>query len=258
MISKTQRNILVSSLVQFIIGLVFFYYSDFWYLGLIAIFATCLFAIKTLILNKSLSRLWPKAVKPSLWLFLSLYYLNLIKNINNYTLLFFVPVLVIAIVGYSFLVIGELKVDHRPRLSSILSLVLIVLLITSSSLMLVLWHIPIVFIMVFVWLVSFIIAMWWLLPFMGRMEGLAAIWALVCVELVWITSRWIVLYQLPRLKFIISQPALIVGSLAYSWGGMYYHHKKGTLTRPLLFEYLAVSVIVFVLVVAFTKWTPGF
>lgn len=93
---------------------------------------------------------------------------------------------------------------------------------------------------------------------MGRLEGLAAIWALVTVELVWVMSRWLVLYQLPRLKFIISQPALLVASLAYSWGGMYYHHKKGTLTRPLLFEYLAVSSIVFVLVVVLTKWTPGY
>ena len=168
------------------------------------------------------------------------------------------PAALVATMSYCFVMAEELRSDKRHRIDSILSLLLIVLAITSSSLMQVLWHWPAVLIMAFVWLATFVIALWWLLPFMGRQEGLAAIWALVCVELVWITSRWIVLYQLPRLKFIISQPALIIGSLAYSWGGMYYHHKKGTLTRPLLFEYLAVSAIVFILVVVLTKWTAGF
>lgn len=258
MISKTQRNILISSLVQFAIGLVFFYYYDFWHLGLVAIMLVCLYTTRTLMLDNNLTRIWPKVVKPSLWQFLALFYLYLVRNINNYTLLLFVPALLIVVVGYGLIMLEQLQADNRYRVDSFLSLLLILIAITSSSLMQVLWHWPVVLIMVFVWLTTFVIALWWLLPFMGRMEGLAALWALVCVELVWISSRWIVLYQLPRMKFIISQPALIIASLAYSWGGMYYHHKKGTLTRPLLFEYLAVSSIVFVLVVAFTKWTAGF
>lgn len=248
----------MSALIQLAVGLVFYYYSDFWYLGLIAIVAICLHTCKILILNKDLSGYWPKAVKPSLWLFLFYFYLYLVKSINGYTLSFFLPLSLLAVLAYGFILHEEIRVTTHPRLEGLISLVLIILTINVASLMQVLWHWPPVFIMVFVWVLTFIIALWWLLPFVGRMEGLAAIWALVCVELTWIMSRWIVLYQVPRLKVIISQPALIIASLAYSWGGMYYHHKKGTLTRPLLLEYLAVSSIVFILVVMLTKWTAGY
>lgn len=258
MISKTQRNILLACATQFLIGLGFFYYSDFWYLGLITIVSINLFVAKKLILNRSLGQIWPKTVRPSLWLFLAFFYLYLVRNINNYTLVFFLPVAISFIVGYGFIFRYEVGAKSRSGFDGAVSLLLIILSVTISSLVQVLWHWPIFFVLAGVWLVSFVIALWWLLPFMGRLEGVAAIWALVTVELVWVMSRWLVLYQLPRLKFIISQPSLLVASLAYSWGGMYYHHKKGTLTRPLLFEYLAVSSIVFILLVVLTKWTAGF
>ncbi len=259
MISKTKRNIILSALVQFVVGLGFYYYSDFWYIGLIAIVATSLYTYQTLIVKKPLASYWPKIVVPSLWLFLSYFYLYLVRHINSYTLVFFVPLAILVVAVYGFILHEQVSSQRRfLALDNVISLVLIALLINIASLMQVLWHWPAVLIMAFVWVFAFIIALWWLLPLIGRMEYIAAIWAIVCVEICWVMSRWVVLYQLPRAKLVISQPALIIASLAYSWGGMYYHHKKGTLTRPLLFEYLAVSSIVFILVIVLTKWTTGY
>jgi hypothetical protein len=63
------------------------------------------------------------------------------------------------------------------------------------------------------------------------------------------------LYQIPSVPFIISQYSAIVTALAYGWGGIYYHYKHKNLKKTIVFEYLAVTVVVFVALILLNRWT---
>jgi hypothetical protein len=123
-----------------------------------------------------------------------------------------------------------------------------------ASLLVAFWHWPVVLVLLFVWAVQFLIALWWLLDFTNSPQVLAGLWAFVAVELCWLASRWIVLYQIPKIPFIISQLACIVTALVYGWGGIYYHYKKQNLKVAIVFEYLAVTTIVFAALLVLNRW----
>ena len=130
------------------------------------------------------------------------------------------------------------------------------MIITSlASLSVAYWKWPIALVMLILWLLNFLIALWWLLDFTSSPQILAALWGFVALEIFWLASRWAVLYQIPKVPFIISQYSAIVTALAYGWGGIYYHHKHHNLKRSIVFEYLAVTILVFLALIILNRWT---
>jgi cadmium resistance protein CadD (predicted permease) len=109
--------------------------------------------------------------------------------------------------------------------------------------------------MVLLWVTNFLVALWWLLDFTNNPQILAALWGFVTLEMFWLASRWSVLYQIPNVPFILSQYSMIITALAYGWGGIYYHYKQRTLKKTIIIEYLAVTVVVFIVLVVMNRWT---
>lgn len=157
-------------------------------------------------------------------------------------------------VGYTALLMQELRSEPKILVDNILQIVLITFLISLASLMLAYWHVSTVLTMLALWIVVFYLSLTWLLDFTNRPYVIASVWSLIVLEIFWVTSRWINLYHIPQTALLVSQSALVVGALAYGFGGLYYHYKNKSLRKSLLFEYIGVTTIVFVALMLLSKW----
>lgn len=170
------------------------------------------------------------------------------------------PTLITLLVAAGFGIVSvlfvrfEMRTEPSPRLDSILSLLAILLITNAAAQMQAVWNLPVWFVLVVSWLLYYVIASFWLYNLIDKPESLALIWSLMATEINLILSTWILFYSVPHLTVIVAQSALIVTVLAYSIGGIYYHNRKHTLSRSLIFEYLAVILVVFGILLVLTKW----
>jgi len=167
----------------------------------------------------------------------------------------FVAVSIVIAVAYGAILYQDIRPEPKVIIDNILSVLFIVFGLSLASLMLAFWQWPTVVVMALVWLVMFFTALSWLLDFTDKPYLISSIWALISVEIFWITSRWINLYQIPNTSLLLSQAALILSALAYGFGGLYYHFKNKTLKRSLLFEYIGVTTAVFITLMLLSKWS---
>lgn len=212
---------------------------------------------RRLLVTKKTVTIFTKSLRPLLWLVVALGYFYSVYVISLTNVPVFIISMIFSALVYGVLCYVEIQSEPNFVVDNILT-VLFVLFVTSlSSLLLAYWHWPLPLVMVLLWCVSFLVALWWLLDFTNKPQILAALWGFVVVEIIWLTSRWIVLYQIPHVPLIISQFAAIVTALAYGWGGIYYHSKQRNLKKGIVFEYLAVTVVVFVALLLLNRWTTA-
>jgi hypothetical protein len=186
---------------------------------------------------------------------ISLFYFYTVYVISFTPVHIFIVCMVFSSIIYGVLCYVEIQPHPNFIIDNILTVLFILFATSLSSLMLAYWHLPLPIVMLMLWIVSFLGVLWWLLDFTNNPQILAALWGFVVVELSWLTSRWIVLYQIPQVPIIISQFATIVTALAYGWGGIYYHYKQRNLKKSIVFEYLAVTIVVFATLVILNRWT---
>jgi hypothetical protein len=115
------------------------------------------------------------------------------------------------------------------------------------------------------WATPIILALVWLVAYVpvylvlnSRRERaaavLAAAWAMVAAELAWVFMTWLVSYIAQASYVIIPQPALILTTLAYCFGSIYFAQRQNKLNRARLTEYLLIAVILLAVVIAGTPW----
>ncbi len=212
---------------------------------------------RRLLVTKKTKTIITKSLRPVIWLTIALAYFYTVYVISLTSVPVFVVSMIFSSLVYGVLCYVETQAEPNFVVDNILT-VLFVLFVTSlSSLLLAYWHWPLPLVMLLLWFISFLVALWWLLDFTNNPQILAALWGFVVVEISWLTSRWIVLYQIPHVPIIISQFAAIVTALAYGWGGIYYHYKQRNLKKGIVFEYLAVTVVVFAALILLNRWTSA-
>jgi len=202
--------------------------------------------------------------KKSLWLLKTIRPLimsyGLLLLVTSGTLTFVQPTIITLLMAAGFGVVMilftryEMRTEPSQRLNSIFSLLAIFLITNASAQMQAVWNVPVWLVLIVAWLLYYVIANFWLYGLIDKPESLALIWSLMAIEINLILSTWILFYSVPHLTVIVAQSALIVTVLAYSIGGIYYHNRKHTLSRSLIFEYLAVSLVVFSILLVLTKW----
>ncbi|MSR68163.1 hypothetical protein EXS66_00035 [Candidatus Saccharibacteria bacterium] len=210
---------------------------------------------RRLIVTNKFRTIITKSLRPMLWIAISLFYIYSVYIIGKTSPLLFI--LSVAVSSAVYGVICYLETQPQPNLllDNILTLLFILVSSSLASLTVVYWHWPAALVMLILWIINFLIALWWLLDFTNKPQILAALWGFVAVQIFWVASRWTVLYQLPSVPLILSQYSAIITALAYGWGGIYYHYKQRTLKKGITIEYLAVTVIVFVLLIFMNRWT---
>jgi hypothetical protein len=83
---------------------------------------------------------------------------------------------------------------------------------------------------------------------------LAAAWALIALEVSWVTLNWLVSYTVFNGYLIVPQPAIILTVLAYCFGSIYLAQRQNQLGRKRLTEYLIIGLCIILVVVAGTTW----
>lgn len=209
---------------------------------------------RRLLVTKKFKPIFAKSLRPLLWYFIATFFFYSVHAINLISPFVFLLCMIGLSVIYGVLCYLETQQERNFVLDNILTIVFVLLSMSLSSLLVAFWHWPVVLVLLLVWAVQFLIALWWLLDFTNRPQVLAVLWAFVAVEFSWLTFRWIVLYQIPHVPLVISQLACIVTALAYGWGGIYYHYKRQSLKLPIVFEYLAVTTLVFVALLVLNRW----
>lgn len=253
--SQGQRLIVMVSVILAFIAMAVLYYTPAPLLLLPVIFVVNYLLFRRILVTKKIKTILTKSLRPFLWLLVSLFYFYSVYVITQTGAALFMLCMILASLVYGVLCFLETQPEPKLVLDNFISLLFILVITSFASLLIAYWHWPIALVMIVLWLISFLIALWWLLDFTNNPQVLAALWGFVVLEITWLSSRWIVLYQIPKVPFIISQLGVIVTALAYGWGGIYYHHKHRNLKRSIVFEYLAVTILVFLALIVLNRWT---
>jgi hypothetical protein len=206
------------------------------------------------LISKKQSYVLSKLVRPSLWMLVTFGYIYTIYLLFLIPISLFVLISLGIMLAYILIVYQDISLEPNVIIDNVLSLLMLFFGISFASLLIAFWHWPAAIVMLLVWLFSFFVAIVWLLDFSKSPQMLASLWALMCVELFWIMSRWINLYHLPRTSLLISQAALTIAALGYGFGGIYYHYKKQSLRKALIIEYIGVTAVIFIALILLSKW----
>lgn len=253
--SQGQRLIVIISVLVAVFSIGILYYTPFPILVLPLALILNYILFRRILVTKKFKPILVKSLRPIFWLLISLYYFFTVYVIARTSIGIFIICVALSCLIYG--VISYLETQPEPNLVLDNALTVLFILISTSlaSLLVAFWHWPTPLVLVVLWLINFMVALWWLLDFTGNPQILAALWGFITLEFFWLASRWTVLYQIPHVPFILSQYSLIITALAYGWGGIYYHYKQKNLKRNIVLEYLAVTVIVFVALIILNRWT---
>lgn len=253
--SKTQRYVSGVSLVQFGVASFLLYLTPYGFLLLLIIPLLNLLLFSRLVSKRSFWFLIVASLRSSIWWLMWCLYAFGLNVIEVMPLWQFILLMGAGIAGYVFMVAEDLRSEPHKLLDTILSLLFVFMSLNVSALLVALWHWPVVIVLVLLWFVNYVVSLFWILEYSSSPQVLAGLWSFLVVEMFWVASRWLILYSVPHTPILVSQIGLIITALAYCWGGIYVHHKNKTLKRSLVFEYIVVASVVFLILVALSKWS---
>lgn len=91
--------------------------------------------------------------------------------------------------------------------------------------------------LILAWLVNYVVAHFWLERVGYHNSFLAALWALLTVEVLLISHMAMVFYTIPATSLVVSRSAILLGVIAYAWGSMLLLHAQKRLSKKLVLEY---------------------
>jgi len=253
--SQGQRLIVIVSSALAILAMAVLYYTPFPILILPVAIVLNYFLFRRILVTKKMKTIFTKSLKPMIWVLTGFFYFYSVYVITQTPIIIFALCVALTALIYGLLCYLELQPEPNIIMDNIITIFFILIVTSLASLSVAYWKWPIALVMLILWIVNFLIALWWLLDFTNKPQILSALWGFVTLEIFWLASRWAVLYQIPSVPFIISQYSAIVTALAYGWGGIYYHYKHKNLKKTIVFEYLAVTVVVFVALILLNRWT---
>ena len=243
------------SVVITVLAIGILYYTPFQILIVPITIAINYILLSKILVNRKQMHIITRIIRPSLWLIILYAYIFTIHVIFLIPIFWFVVACIAIGVGYYGILVQEFTKKPNIVLNNILQIVLLVFGVSFSSLALAYWHWSTVAVLFGLWLTVLYLAITWLIGFTNKPYIIASIWALIVLEIFWITSRWINLYHIPKTTLLLSQSALIVGALGYGFGGLYYHYKNKSLKLSLIFEYILVTAVVFMALMLLSKWS---
>lgn len=238
-----------------LVQIMFVFVFDWSIVAWLASIAVILAYSRSLLAKADWKNLLIKNFRVMMWLsFMTLLSYIVLHIFGNHYVIF-LPVWGLNLVGVGLLGWHELSSSASRQLEYAINGLLIYASMTLSSLLLAYYHWPVGLVLILVWASQFLIALWWVSRFDHQPALMAIVWALVVTEIVWVSSRWLSFYQLSKTGLILSQSSVLAISIGYSLSGLYYHRAHKKLTKPLIFEYFAITAIVFILMVIMTKWS---
>jgi hypothetical protein len=253
--SQGQRLIVIISSAIAILAMAILYYTPFPIVIFPVVILLNYLLFRRILVTKKMKTIFTKSLKPMIWVLTGFFYFYSVYVISQTPIVIFALCIALTSLIYGLLCYLEIQPEPNIILDNVITIFFILIVTSLASLSVAFWKWPIALVMLILWIVNFLIALWWLLDFTNKPQILAALWGFVTLEIFWLASRWAVLYQIPAIPFIISQYSAIITALAYGWGGIYYHYKHKNLKKAIVAEYLAVTIVVFVALIVLNRWT---
>ena len=254
-LTHDQRFGVFGSVLTTVFSIAILYYTPFQILIVPFVIVLNYFLLGKILVNRKQTHIITRLIRPSLWLLVLYGYIFTIHVLFLIPIFWFVVACIAIGLGYYGILLQEFTPKPNIILNNILQIILLIFGVSFASLMLAYWHWSTVIVMLGLWVSVFYLAITWLISFTNKPYIIASVWALMVLEVFWITSRWINLYHIPKTSLLVSQSALVIGALAYGFGGLYYHYKNKTLKISLIFEYILVTAVVFVALMLLSKWS---
>ncbi len=83
---------------------------------------------------------------------------------------------------------------------------------------------------------------------------LMVVWSLIVVQAGWIFGHWRVLYPFLQGQILIPQATLVIVTMGYIFGIMYYDHYNKQLSRKRLYSYLGLTAIIMAVLIMGSEW----
>ena len=101
-----------------------------------------------------------------------------------------------------------------------------------------------------VWAVTYLCARHFLTAFDEAMaRGSAYVWAFFCAALTWLSTHWLLFYE------VIAQPAIIITVVGYCMASLYYLQHTERMTKATRRQFLSLLVVIILFILVFSDWS---
>lgn len=83
---------------------------------------------------------------------------------------------------------------------------------------------------------------------------LMAVWSLIVAQAAWIFGHWRVLYPFFHGQILVPQATLVIITMGYIFGIMYYDHHHKQLSRKRLYSYLGLIALITMVLIMGSEW----
>ncbi|MCC7543086.1 hypothetical protein IT415_00010 [bacterium] len=231
------QRTLIAHIFLLALALAFGLLRQAWPVAILMSSLVTLWTVRRLLLHRTLLVILTRALEPLLIVGIAIAYVVLLEDIFQTSLAVRSVVLAIAMIWQ----VRFLLVQFDPNRSvdqSLHSLFSVVFVHTIAGLWLIqvpelLW-----LVMLLVWVAQYVLAHFWLERLGFHNSFVASIWALVSVELVWVSSFAITVYNpVQPWGVLLTRSSLMILVLAYAWGFMLQLHSRRRLSKALVLEY---------------------
>lgn len=247
-LSAVQRSLLIH--VGLITGaLLLGHFTDYaWLAAIIASMATIL-TVSRLMAKPTLRTVLVRSIEPLFIIWGGLLNIQLVSRyvpLNGQAVTLFLIVLLMWQARFFLLQFDPARHESQSLHT------LLLMWLTGNALTLLLLEAPALLpvIIIATWITHYSLAHFWLERIGFHNSFVAAAWALLMTQLVWLASFVIIVYQLPVIGMFVTRLSLMIIVMGYAWGSLLQLHSHRTLTKSLVVEYgmisaLAMSILVF-------------
>lgn len=217
-----------------------------WPLAIVLTTLVTLWTVRRLLVHRTVLVVIMRSLEPLMIVGMAIAYTVLLEGAYQTGLGVRSLILVVAMVWQVRFLLAQFDPNQTAH-QSLHSLFSVTLLHTIAGLWLVLAPELVWLVMTMLWVGQYILAHYWLERMGFHNSFVPAIWALVSLELVWLSSFAITVYSpVKDWGVLITRSSLMVLVLAYAWGFMMQLHSRRKLSKSLVLEYGMMCAIAFI------------
>lgn len=207
--------------------------------------------VSRLLVQRSGRIIFTRSLEPVLMIVFGQLYIGLLRNIYELPLwqqAGFLMIIFLLQVRYLLLQfrsqVAHTQTGSTAWLLLLMNTVLVLTLHYNNSIR------PVV--MIFAWIANYIVVHYWLERVGYHNSFLAAVWSLLAVELLLVSSSALIFYTIPSTLLVVSRIALFLAVIAYTWGSMLVLHSQRKLSKKLVVEYGMVCAFLLIVLLVMT------
>ncbi|MFO0955663.1 MAG: hypothetical protein U0526_04000 [Candidatus Saccharibacteria bacterium] len=225
--------------------------SSWYFLSALAAIMVTILTVRRLVVQRTVRIILTRSLEPAMLVGFAIAYLGLSNAIVPLPLWQQTLVLIGVFVLQLRYLLAQFRVQ-TVHIQSIFSIILIILVNTVWALIATTNGVAGFVGLLVVWIANYVIVHFWLERTGFHNSFLAAVWSIIAVEALWVTSMALVFYTLPGTTLVVSRSALFLVIIAYAWGSMLILHSKRKLSKRLVVEYGTICAFLLLILLVMT------